>query len=159
MTEGKEQIREMPILEAATANDKETFLRIGQEVAGRTYVPVTDFEKEMSRGPVLMIRHNGETVGAVSYRKDEDGSIYLNTFTIDQKYQGQGIGKFALSQVLDLDDLKNAIKVWLVTHPDNTAAVALYESAGFKKGETKENYFDNGEPRLILTLEHAKEEI
>ncbi|MES2408716.1 MAG: GNAT family N-acetyltransferase [Patescibacteria group bacterium] len=158
MTEGKEQIKEIPTLEAATANDKEAFLRIGQEAASRTYVPVTDFEREVSRGPVLMIRQNGDVVGAVSFRMEPDESVYINTFTIDPKYQGQGIGKAALSQVLDLEEVKRAVKVWLVTHPQNEA-VKLYESAGFKKGETKENYFGDGEPRLILTLEHTKEEI
>lgn len=49
--------------------------------------------------------------------------------------------------------IPNVSKVWLVTHPDNAAAIGLYESLGFKITERKENYFGNGTPRVIMVKE------
>jgi ribosomal protein S18 acetylase RimI-like enzyme len=37
-------------------------------------------------------------------------------------------------------------------HPDNHAARALYASLGFAPTETRENFFGDGEPRLIMQL-------
>lgn len=45
---------------------------------------------------------------------------------------------------------KSAPKIDLVTHPENTKAIRLYESLGFKIAERKENYYGDGEPRVVL---------
>lgn len=144
-------------LEDATEGDEAVFLDLGERLKSKTFVPVTDFGKEMSRGPVYMIKREGETVGATSYRREPDGSIYINNIVVDPAHQGGGIGREAMLQILDR--LKDEPKIWLVTHPDNKAAVNLYESLGFKVTAKKENYFGNGEPRLVMEKIKGTEDI
>jgi len=42
-------------------------------------------------------------------------------------------------------------RIELVTHPDNPA-LKLYESLGFTVESRKENYWGDGEPRLVLAI-------
>lgn len=39
----------------------------------------------------------------------------------------------------------------LAVHPDNQIALRLYASLGFEIKSRQENYFGDGEPRLLLT--------
>lgn len=50
-----------------------------------------------------------------------------------------------------LEKCKGADRVDLVTHPENRSALELYSSLGFKVEARQENYFGDGEPRLVLT--------
>ena len=52
--------------------------------------------------------------------------------------------------------LKEIEKIELVTHPQNTAALKLYSKYGFIVTGQKENYYGDGEPRLILTKVNKK---
>lgn len=137
-------------LKKATLEDKGRFLELHNQAKGEFFVPVLDFEKELSEGPLFMIQKDGEAVGAISYEMQDDGSMYIASIVIDPAYRGQGIGKIAMLQVLEDAKVK---KAWLVTHPDNAAAIGLYESIGFKISERKEDYYGAGQPRLILILE------
>jgi ribosomal-protein-alanine N-acetyltransferase len=51
-----------------------------------------------------------------------------------------------------LEQCKEAPRVDLVTHPQNDIALKLYTSLGFKVESREENYFGDGEPRLVLVL-------
>lgn len=75
---------------------------------------------------------------------------YLSGLVIDPSFQGRGIGREVLSMILD--KLKDFKRIDLVTHPDNVRALKLYQSLGFVVEARKENYYDDGEPRLVLAL-------
>ena len=45
---------------------------------------------------------------------------------------------------------ENISKIWLVAHLDNIIAIILCESLEFSVTERKENYFGDGESRVIL---------
>jgi ribosomal protein S18 acetylase RimI-like enzyme len=49
-----------------------------------------------------------------------------------------------------LKELKIFKRLDLVVHPDNIGAIKLYNSLGFETESLKENYFGDGEPRLIM---------
>jgi ribosomal-protein-alanine N-acetyltransferase len=51
-----------------------------------------------------------------------------------------------------LNEIELVKRIDLVTHPDNTKAINLYESLGFKIESTIENYFGDGEPRIVMVL-------
>jgi ribosomal protein S18 acetylase RimI-like enzyme len=141
------------ILQKATTADIEAYIAIDKNVEGKTYSSITDekgVREEMKKGPVYMIKSGDEAVGTISYERKEDGSVYIGGLAIDPKFQGRGFGRAAMTQVLD--EVKDAARVWLLTHPENTAAVSLYESLGFRLTGRKENYFGDGEPRIVLTL-------
>jgi ribosomal protein S18 acetylase RimI-like enzyme len=46
--------------------------------------------------------------------------------------------------------LGDAVRLELVTHPENDHALRLYGSLGFKVEEEISNYFGDGEPRVKL---------
>ena len=140
-------------LQRVTPADVNAYIEIDKKVASKTYFPARGEKAvldDMAKGPVYMIRKEGKIVGTVSYQRQEDGSVFLNGLAIDPAYWGQGLGREALVKVLE--EIKDALKVWLVTHPDNEKAINLYQSLGFQITGRKENYYGDGEPRIILTL-------
>ena len=140
-------------LKLATIADIERYIEMEQKVVSKLYSALVIPEeviKEMKKGPVYMIMERDTVVGSVSYYKKEDQSIYISGLVIDPDYQGRGIARKVMLQILS--EIKGEPRVKLVTHPDNIRAVNLYESLGFKITDRKENYFGDGEPRIELTL-------
>ena len=134
-------------------SDIDTYIAIDKKVAGRTYFPILTEEEalaEFNRCVVYMVQKDNKIVGTVSYQSKEDGSIYLSGLAVDPDYQGKGIGRLILEKVLN--EIGNSKIIWLVTHPENTKVVTLYESLGFIITERKEDYFGDGEPRIVLKL-------
>lgn len=57
---------------------------------------------------------------------------WIQRFMIDQRYQGQGFGKAAMSLLLELLKSKDDChEIGLCVNPDNRAAQAFYRSFGF----------------------------
>lgn len=146
-------------LQKATTADIEAYIAMERRVVDRTYSAMLTEEEvreEMQKGPVYMIKDGDVIVGSVSYEIKPEGTVYLSGLVIDPAYQGRGLGRTALEQVLE--EVKDAPKIELLTHPDNTKAVGLYQSLGFQITGRKENAFGDGEPRVILTREKPKDE-
>lgn len=83
---------------------------------------------------LLGVYADGRMVGFAMYGLDpDDGTVDLIHFMIDGREQGKGYGKAAIEQLLrkirkeypDQD-------LWLSLHPQNTAAIRLYEGFGFE---------------------------
>ena len=145
----------MPInLKRATEADIPVLIEIEKSVAGTNlYSPSLTREEwleEFASGPVYLIEKDGEVAGNASYQKKGEDHVYLSGLVVSPRFQGQGIGKEVLIRFLD--EFKNVKRVDLVTHPDNARALKLYESLGFVVESRKENYFGDGEPRLVLVL-------
>ena len=49
-----------------------------------------------------------------------------------------------------LEEFRDVKRIDLVTHPDNIKAIALYQSLGFAIESRKENYYGDGEPRIVM---------
>ncbi len=64
------------------------------------------------------------------------------------EHQGQGIAKIAMEYILS--EIGEAKRIDLVTHPENNKAVNLYASLGFAIESRKEDYFGDGEPRIVM---------
>ncbi|PIQ71447.1 hypothetical protein COV87_03395 [Candidatus Roizmanbacteria bacterium CG11_big_fil_rev_8_21_14_0_20_37_16] len=86
-----------------------------------------------------------KAIGFVAYEDKQD--IEIMSLAVIPEYQKNGIGKLLLNQVLSV--LKNR-KIHLVTHPRNTPAIVLYLKLGFIIYGLKENYYGDGQPRLLL---------
>ncbi len=143
-------------LKKATLADISLLVDIEKSVAGTClYSPIVDREEwieEFQKNSVFLIEKNNEIVGDTSFEKRGDGSVYISGLSITPRFQGQGIGRVAVKILLD-EKLRNEKRITLVTHPDNSIALSLYQSFGFVVGERKENYFGDGEPRVELLLE------
>lgn len=140
------------LLERATEQDIETLLRLGKDAASKTYAAILDKEqmlKELADDFIYLIKKDNVIVGMVDYKLMESNKAYLSELVIDKPFQGQGIAKRALQQVLDL--LPEVKQFELYTHPENVAAIKTYLSLGFIIKSWKENYYGDGEPRIGMT--------
>lgn len=64
---------------------------------------------------------------------EAEQSIWLDRFMIDRHFQGQGYAKRFIPVILEWMHNKHRYsKVYLSLHPDNEAALRLYQSFGFK---------------------------
>lgn len=139
-------------LQQLSLEDIDRYLEIEKRVESKTYLAAQnreEAEEEFALGPMYFIKLRDQVVGAVSYSKQEDGSVYVNGLAIDPLFQRQGLGREVLTQILE--QVKLAPRVWLVTHPDNGSAVSLYESFDFKITDRIEDFEGSGEPRIVLT--------
>jgi len=100
--------------------------------------------------------YNGDVmVGFILYDFDYELAAWsLSRFMIDEKHQGKGIGKLALTKFLELFANKhNAKIIYTSVDIENLQVMLLYESFGFKRGEVFE-YKHSGktykERRMVL---------
>ena len=101
-----------------------------------------DFEKELGilpkmygapTGALLLVELNGEYVGAVGLRQIENPSTCeIKRMYIKPEFQGKGIGKSLMEQILSMARTLQYKTVKLDTlGPKMPAAVGLYKSFGF----------------------------
>ncbi len=109
-----------------------------------------EFDKENS--VVYLILKDGKAVGDVSYEIKINGSAMITGLAIDPDFQSMGIGRETINLVLE--DLKGIKAIELATHPDNKKAIKLYSSFGFVAKRRIENYFGDGEPRILMVKEN-----
>jgi len=79
------------------------------------------------------IYKDDEMIGFLVYCLDpDDGNYWLTTFMIDEKHQGNGYAKQAISVFLTyMKEKYGADKIKLGHRPENAAAASLYEKMGF----------------------------
>ncbi len=158
--ESFEQKGESPAtLQSATEKDIETLLELEKSVAGpNTYSAMLeeeDWKEELGKASVFLIKSDDKVVGNISYEVKSPEHVYISGLVVKPEFQGRGIATDALKQVLA--KYASAKRIDLVTHPDNPAR-KLYESLGFKVESRVEDYWGEGEPRLILALERGIQE-
>lgn len=89
------------------------------------------------------------------------GEAHLLNLCIDPQAQGQGLGAYLLGKMVALARWHRAHRVFLEVRPSNTAALALYERAGFNEIGRRPNYYPaqrGREDALVLALELLSEE-
>jgi GrpB-like predicted nucleotidyltransferase (UPF0157 family)/ribosomal protein S18 acetylase RimI-like enzyme len=149
----KNKIRKKTIisLTKSMAGDASAYLTLEQQVGGKTYAALTskkEYLNEINQNTVYLFNLGKKSIGHITYHIKEDGSVHLGGFAIAPIYQNKGYGRKAMELIMNL--AKKARQVDLVTHPDNFKAISLYQSLGFAITERKENYYGDGEPRVIL---------
>jgi ribosomal-protein-alanine N-acetyltransferase len=104
-------------------------------------------ETDYLQNSEIYVAYEGvKTIGFIAY-EDKQDSVEIISLAVIPEYQKKGIGKLLLNQILD--GLKGR-KIHLVTHPRNTPAIILYLKLGFEIYGLKENYYGDGQPRLLL---------
>ena len=139
----------------ATINDVDTFIEIEKTSVGlKMYSSMTDPEEakeEIENNEVYFIKKDGQNVGSTEYQIKGPDEAYLGGLIIKPEYRGQGIARKAIE--FRLEKLEGTKRLWLVTHPHNSKMVRMYLSYGFIIEAWKDNYFGDGEPRLVLSKE------
>ncbi len=139
----------------ATIDNIGTFIELEKKVAHmKVYSPTLDEDeakKEIEENEVFFIKKDGVIVGTTQYQIQSSEVAYLGGLVIDPQFQGQGIARKAIE--FRLDKLKDFKRIWTVTHPDNIKIIKLYQSYGFVIEAKKENYYGDGESRVVLSRE------
>jgi RimJ/RimL family protein N-acetyltransferase len=133
---------------------------IGLEVndAQKTFVAANVFSlAEVSFYPTYtaLAVYNGDImVGFLLYGKDpDDGRYWIPRLMIDKKYQGNGFGKAAMRELIEILKKKDDCSGIYISHePENLAAKKLYSSLGFNNTGEK----NNGETVKYLNLAPVK---
>ncbi|HHY72030.1 MAG TPA: GNAT family N-acetyltransferase [Bacillus bacterium] len=74
---------------------------------------------------------NGTAVGFAMYGKFEE-QVWLDRFLIDERFQGKGLGKYFLQEIiLFLEEKFTGHDIYLTVFKDNTRAIQLYKRFGF----------------------------
>ena len=139
-------------LKEASISDIPVLIELEQSVAGTNiYSPMLDeneWKEELQKGKVYLIERNGVAIGNLSYERNGSDHVYISGLVINPAFQGQGVAREVLTNLLE--ELRGVKRVDLTTHPDNHRALELYQSLGFVIESRKENYYGDGEPRLVL---------
>ena len=107
--------------------------------AARSEIETNEYYLHLSEGRVV-------ATGAL--RRREDGSAYLSNIAVHPKVRRKGFARAMMSHLLSLSD--GAPLIDLAVHPENQAARALYVSQGFTPTQIHENFFGDGEPRIVM---------
>jgi len=139
-------------LAPASVADIPTLIDIEKAVGNqRTYSPMlkeSAWKEELKNSTVCLIQCDGAVVGNFSYEQKDSTHVYITGLVIRPEFQRRGIARNILTQFLD--ERKDVATIGLVTHPDNPA-LKLYQSVGFVVEGRRENYYGDGQPRLILS--------
>lgn len=145
------------LLKQAEISDIPKLIEIEKSASGKMYSALLDedeWKRELKTDKVYLIKKGENDVGDLCYRKKNKDVVYISGLVVLPSFQGKGIAREAMTNLME--ELKNVKRVELVTHPDNLKAINLYESLGFVVELRKENYFGDGEPRLILARVNKK---
>lgn len=93
----------------------------------------------------------GELVG-YSVHSVAAGEAHLLNLCVDPKFQGQGLGRAILRQVLSETKEQGADTLFLEVRASNSRAQALYESEGFNEVGRRFNYYpaDGGREDALI---------
>jgi [ribosomal protein S18]-alanine N-acetyltransferase len=141
-------------LKRATVMDAKTLVAFERKVANpKLYGQPLDGEaaiQEINQNSFYFIKRGSEIVGTAAVRRSEKDTVYISNVAVLPEFRRQGIARSAMLSLLKRSN--GATRIELATHPENKAALELYSSLGFVVESRKENYFGDGEPRLILSL-------
>jgi ribosomal-protein-alanine N-acetyltransferase len=114
-------------------------------------------------GAALAMRRNMMAAGAVAgygilaVAADE---AHLLNLCIDPDFRQRGLARKLLNRLLELATEHRAGIIFLEVRPSNLAAIALYETAGFRRVAVRRNYYPAREGRedaVVMTLRMDEE--
>ena len=107
-----------------------------------------ELKKYIEDSFVFLIKTNDTIVGAVSFELKKKRIPNINGLVVYPQFRRKGFAKQAMFSILK--KLQKYPQIKLVTHPHNNPAISLYLSLGFTINAWKDDYFGDGEPRLVL---------
>ncbi len=100
----------------------------------------------LKNSEVYIAQQADKAIGLIGYEMKQD-FVEIMSLAVIPEYQMKGIAKHLLSEVLNK---VKEVEVRLVTHPRNTPAIIFYLKSGFEIYGWKDNYYGDGQPRLLL---------
>jgi len=91
----------------------------------------------------------GKPISFFAYHRQEKGKIHLKLFGVLPAFQGKGVGKKMLEKIIALS---KGNLLTARTNPKNVKALLLYLGYGFNIDRWFDDFWGDGEPRLLLKL-------
>jgi ribosomal protein S18 acetylase RimI-like enzyme len=110
---------------------------------------VADESEYLANSEIYLAYVSEVPIGFIAYEA-QPNQIEIKTVVVLPKYQGKGYGK---KMIIYLINLVKSQTIFLVTHPFNTPALIAYLKSGFKIQGWQDNYYGDGQPRLLLRFE------
>jgi diamine N-acetyltransferase len=123
------------------------------------------FRAATGKDAILVAEDGGELVGYVQFgdvgiaeADAEPGDQELRRVYVERRLHGRGIGRALTEAALAHPRLADASRVFLQVWEENTAAVGLYESLGFRVVGMTRFTIGGGEvvEDLVMALEHPR---
>lgn len=151
-------------LERMTVDDIADVVAIERTVFADAW-SVESFLAEVERNPEIgwpvVIRDESEEGRVIAYAVtwfivDE---VHIGNIAVHPDHQGRGLGRALLSSILAAGVRRGMVYATLEVRPSNAAALALYESFGFRQVARRKSYYrDNQEDALVLALHLQSED-
>jgi len=139
------------VLERATTTNQKEIAEIEKMANSETYcarLGDEEIKEFIEHDVVFLIKKGNDCIGLVSYEKISDDKVHIDGLVVKEEFRRMGFAKQAMDIVLS--KLSCYSRIELVTHPHNNNAICLYLSIGFFIESWLDNYFGDGEPRLML---------
>ena len=140
------------VLQRATVADVAQYLAVERTAIGpKTYSGITDEREarwEIETNVVYFIKKGGEIAGTIQYEPGRPARAYVSGIVVMPEFEGKGVARGALH--LLFKELEGIRRIDAVVHPHNVRSLRLFLSFGFIIESWKDNFFDDGEPRVVL---------
>jgi len=103
-------------------------------------------------GQLLFAEHQGRIIGTVALIVIKDGVYEMAKMTVDEAFQGMGVGKFLCNAAIEEAKRLNADKLILFTNSKLKTAIHIYHTAGFKDVELGGQQFSRADIKMELLL-------
>ena len=124
--------------------------------AGRSLYPEFFFAQalDMSSEGFLVAEHEGEVVGYVIAVIGQGGKRqgWLQSLGVHPAHQRRGVGSNLTARAEEFLAQEGQKEAVLTVAPENTVARRLYSRLGYTEIERLEDYFGEGDDRLLMAL-------
>ena len=104
-------------------------------------------------GEIFLATLGHEIVGCVALLKMNEGEYELAKMATDENYQRRGIGRALINAAIEWARQRDAKRIYLETNHTLDAALALYESAGFRRIPPQPSVYKRADVFMELILE------
>lgn len=113
------------------------------------YLPARSIKEQeyyLKDSNIYLAYADNQPVGFLAFKEDGE-KIDVQAIVVTPTFQGKGVGKELMNTLLKVNEGK---ELRLVTHPYNTKAIIFYLKSGFQIEGWADNYYGDGQPRLVL---------
>lgn len=120
-----------------------------------------NFSDSLANGYLCRVDETEEGIRGYAILMPAVDEAELLTIGVAAAQQRKGLGHVMLGEMLALARERNMRRVFLEVRPSNTAAIALYRSAGFAAVGVRRGYYQNtngSEDALVMACDLAGDE-
>jgi len=139
-------------LTSASISDSEELNRLDKEIFNsHCYSNYSDILKD-NKSLICLGKEDEKIVGYIYFNVVQD-ECELYHVGVDEDYRGRHISSKLLSYSLNILKERGVSKVFLEVRQNNKIAIKLYENYGFKRYNTRTNYYENGVDAYCYVME------